>query len=94
MCLFWKARQRRLHIDDFGNPLDNDESHQHGSDVHSTSDSTADHSISANGPTLLSQQEPTDAALSDAMETTPLLPPQNEGQRKEKTTGIFSQLWR
>ncbi len=22
MCLFWKARQRRLNIDDFGHPLD------------------------------------------------------------------------
>ena len=22
MCLFWKARQRKLGIDDFGNPLD------------------------------------------------------------------------
>ena len=22
MCLFWKARQRKLHIDDFGNPLE------------------------------------------------------------------------
>ena len=83
MCLFWKARQRRLGIDDFGNPLPDPPTNsqfQH----HVGGPAYTAETIGAGTEVLEPEQrEAVAEAVRDAVETTPLLPP-------AKKKGFFS----
>lgn len=98
MCLFWKARQKRLGIDDFGNPLPDAPSDAHFLH-HTPGDSHHTHRSSAEDPIYAAetvgagtergeegQQAAVSDAVRDAMETTPLLPP-TPAPRKESGSG-------
>lgn len=93
MCIFWKVRQHRLGVDDFGNPLPDapsDAHFQHHTPhpSHSPNESVAEPIYSA--PALGAgveqapegQQDAVADAVRDALETTPLLP-STPGGRKE-----------
>lgn len=55
MCLFWRSRQTRLQIDEFGNPIDSD-----GNAISQQSESTAD------GASVLENQPERREALDEA----------------------------
>lgn len=87
MCLFWKSRQRRLGIDDFGNPLPDAASDAHfqhhvptptGS-VHVFVAEVVGAGVEAAGE---DEQAAVAEAVQDALETTPLLPqPERDGSK-------------
>ncbi|KAG8852489.1 hypothetical protein FRB96_008677 [Tulasnella sp. 330] len=102
MCLVWKARQKRLGIDDFGNPLPDSPSDSHFQH-HAPGNSHQTHRTSAEDPIYAAetlgagteqgeegQQVAVSDAVRDAMETTPLLPP-TPAPKKELgiTKGFF-----
>lgn len=102
MCLFWKARQARLGIDDFGNPLPDapPNSHfQHHVNYDSTSpqDATYVSRLVAAGAEVASpvEQEQVVAAVQDAVESTPLLPSSSrDGRSGDKKGGMFWSIFR
>lgn len=110
MCLFWKVRQRRLGVDDFGNPLPDAPSGSHFQH-HTPSDSSPSHLHHRSSPEEplyaaetvgagteqgeVGQQEAVTDAVRDAMETTPLLPPTPAPKPKDSgKKGFFGLLGR
>lgn len=97
MCLFWRAQQRRLGIDDFGNPLPDAPStahFQHHVPAYQTGEQEqpayAAPTVGAGTEVLPTpQREEVSEAVREAVETTPLLPGQQEGGKKKKFLGIF-----
>ncbi|KZS96693.1 hypothetical protein SISNIDRAFT_424279 [Sistotremastrum niveocremeum HHB9708] len=79
MCLFWKARQRRLGIDDFGVPV----SHLEQAVAEAESDSI-----------LSPDRRIEEAEQLEASEETPLLAGGAEDNEPKKKTGWFGSLWK
>ena len=95
MCLFWKARQRRLGIDDFGNPLPDapDTAHwQHHVPSGPPSVYIADTAGTGTEAAELDQQVAISAAVRDAIETTPLLPASTPDNARGGSKGWFDGL--
>lgn len=103
MCLIWKARQKRLGIDDFGNPLPDAPSGSHFQ--HHTppppSNQIPDYGSNGQPPiysaptvgagTEVAEERETIVAVTraveDAMETTPLLPGQQPPSEETQKQG-------
>lgn len=92
MCLFWKSRQRRLGIDDFGNPLPDAASDAHFQHhVPSPNGVFVADTVGAGTETAeVDEQTAVAEAVQDALETTPLLPQrEREGGGRTWLGGFF-----
>lgn len=90
MCLAWKARQTRLGIDDFGNPL-----HPIASTSEDSPPSTPSNEANAASPsssTAVGSNEATPLEA-EARETEPLLKP-GGGSKKKRRTWKETLWWR
>ncbi|KAG8956929.1 hypothetical protein FRC03_010697 [Tulasnella sp. 419] len=87
MCLFWKARQKRLHIDDFGNPLPDPEDGRQNESDHSEVEHERPLRLGQGGTIELpaSEQEVVREEVTEAIETTPLL--RGDSARSEPQSG-------
>ncbi|KAG8971164.1 hypothetical protein FRC05_011448 [Tulasnella sp. 425] len=101
MCLIWKARQKRLGIDDFGNPLPDAPSGSHFQHHTPPSNQIPDYGSNGQPPiysaptvgagTEVAEEQETVVAVTraveDAMETTPLLPGQQSSSEETQKQG-------
>ena len=93
-CLFWKARQHRLGIDDFGNPLPDLPSTGEFNHHEPQAIFVAETVGSGTEAVDSEQREAVSNAVRDAVETTPLLPP-TPAPREDVKSGksFFGGLW-